>query len=224
MKKAMVAVWAVCLGMVCGCGDPMNGPERVSWDGVQGLRADVERGEVWVYGSRVTGGLQMDRWRTGESTFRVFREENNGGWAELEARCEEGESCEVRYEISVESQIPVSVDVEEGEIQLFQLAGDLRVRMGDGEVRAQRLRTERLEVHLQGGRARLDFEEPPLFLDLKVDDGEVLLLLPAQRYRCDFDQEGENLRLNELHCHGLVDHVIQIEPAEATVRFEFHEK
>lgn len=204
------------------CSEPLEGPERTSWETVDAVTIDADHAMVRLYGSANGNGAHLDRWQTTPSSFAEIGESNSGRQLGLTARCAGGEPCEVRYDLEVSRSATIDATLGRGEVHLYNTAGPTKITLDQGQVRGQSLESERVDVTVRDGDLRLHFLRAPLELRIHVEGGQATLLLPDQRYRCEFDQEGPNLRLNGIHCHGLVDQGIFIHPPDAHVRFEFH--
>ena len=206
--------------LLFSCGEDLEGPEVLSFSGVDLLKMEIERGDVQVFGSDTAENLSFHRWRSSLTGFAHFEEQRNGAALEVRSRCESGASCRVRYDGSLRRTARLDVELGQGHLELLRLEGPTSVQVGDGTIRGGSLRGERFHARLKKGEGTLYFTRPPRELHLEVGtEARFTVHLPDVRFRCAFDVEAEQIAMEKLRCHGLVDEEIKITPPDGRVRF-----
>lgn len=215
--------WIVALAALCAaaCSDEgLDGPERQSFEEVDVVVADIERGDVTIFGTNGVDGVLMDRWVTSESDFEVLRERRAGRELVVDAICRDDVECRVRYDMGVVPTTSVDVAIGKGELQMSGLNADVAGRVASGRVDATGLDVSLADLELEDGDGRLSFSSAPDHLRLRLgDEATMTVFISDERYRCDFDVDAETVGADEVDCHDAVGRRIHLDPPDASVRF-----
>lgn len=218
--------WPLCFlvisMLICGAcgGDGLDGPERSLYEGVSAVEMSVERGDVKIYGSNQVVGAVVDRWMSLAEDFAELTQTQEGSRLIVAARCAVSGGCQTRHTLSVEPSVRLDLAIEKGDLELIRAAGPIRAVVDKGDIKTWGLTSDSVEIHIKDGRGRIEFAEPPGSLLLRIERGQATVLLPEQRYRCDFNRHAPEIGLNGLRCHESVGPTITLDPPNARVRFE----
>lgn len=218
IARGLVAVAAASL-IACS-GDGLQGPERLTFEDVEQLDVRVDRGGATVFGVEDPEEVTVHRWWNDEDDFEYLEETLEDGRLNLGAVCRGGTDCRARYETSVDTWTPTSVEVDQGHLDVFKLERPLEATLGAGELTATGLRVPSMEVEIGEGTAEIEMLEPPRFLGLQLGpEAEAEVVVPDQPYRCAFDDESETIEADGLECDRSVGDAIEIQPDDARVDF-----
>lgn len=172
---------------------------------VRGLRVDNENGPVEITGGDVEQITVVAEISRGLRRTRS-RVEVVDGVLELDADCPMMPIwCEVAYTVTVPADLPVTADVDHGDlvlrdltgavtadggngpVDLIRLAGILRVRTDSGSITGIDLRSAIVEADSGNGRVELTFADAPEFVTATTDNGSVAVEVPEgdAAYRVD---------------------------------------
>lgn len=123
--------------------------------------------------------------------------------------------CEVSYEIAVPDGLTVQLvstsgsqtvrdintaglrlQMSSGDAVLHGVSGPLEVRTSSGSVRAERLRSETVDVQVSSGDIELGFAAAPRRVDVEASSGDVEVGLPDDRYRVITDTRSGEKRVD----------------------------
>jgi hypothetical protein len=201
----LVLVVALALALLCGLVFAATEAFTKSETRVQTLGAGVERvlvhadaGDVRLVGStapRVTVRSES-RWllrkprvtagRRGE--LLVLRGDCPS--QALRARCGADFTVEVPFDVDVE------VDGDAGDIEVEDLAGNIRLRTDAGDIMGSGLQPATVRVHTDAGDVRLAFDTSPALVDAFSDAGDVGITVPEGEYRIDTATDAGDVTLD----------------------------
>ncbi|RAL24946.1 hypothetical protein DL240_01680 [Lujinxingia litoralis] len=204
----------VCAGVVIGlgCSEELEEVDRrVFESAVSEVQVKVERDEVHVFGSDQSKGLVLDRWSSPREEFARLEEHQSGDRVEVVASCASAGGCRARYDLSLPEQSRVAVEMEEGHLGLYHLAGEVRARVGRGQVVGKHLSADHIELDLGEGTVDVIVANRPSLLVVRLQKGTARLVMPPGRYRCEFDRFDAAIDLDEFDCHGMMDQGVRLE-------------
>lgn len=176
--------------------------ERTAYDAaaITGLDVDSAAGSVTVLGgdtdeivvtARISDGLRS----TGESQRVV------GGVLELRTTCPNFGSdwCRVSYDVVVPRDLDVTIDADNGSVDLRSLSGTVTATTDNGGVEGEDLRAEQVTADSDNGRVALTFTAAPRAVVATSNNGSVEVVVPndgvAYRLDMDTDNGSQNLDL-----------------------------
>lgn len=104
------------------------------------------------------------------------------GTLRLAARCPGGDllsRCRVGWTLTVPAGIAVTVTTSVGDVRVSGVGGPVAVRTGAGDVRLDRLRSDRVRVRTGTGDVTAGFVAAPGSVSVHADAGDVAVRLPA---------------------------------------------
>lgn len=112
------------------------------------------------------------------------------------ARCEKGvlrldPTGRVRARIDLPPGLPVDAEIVDGDLTLWGVAGELRLRVGAGLVAARDLQAPVVHASNADGEVNLHFAAVPETVEASSGTGPVLLVLPRGRYAVEADPGAE---------------------------------
>lgn len=149
------------------------------------VRADA--GDVRLEGSteaRVT--VRTERrwlWRKPQVTAR-----QRGDVLELRGRCPTGtlmDRCSADFVVEVPFDVDVQVEGDAGDIEVNDLAGNIRLRTDAGDIAGAGLQPASVRATTGAGDIDLAFDTSPVLVDAYSDAGDVALVVPGGEYRVD---------------------------------------
>lgn len=203
------------------CADEgLDGPDRLQFDDIYQTNLSIERGEVMILGRDEREETVIDRWTSNRSGFANLEERESGGELFVDSQCNQSESCRVRYDMSVSGQSGVEATIENGELNLVKNGGAIEAVVQRGRLEGSRLAASYADLTVIDGTARLSFAEPPGNLMLRVgQEASMTVLLPTDRYRCNFTEEADSIQLGDVQCTDKASNTLRVDPPDATVRF-----
>ena len=152
---------------------------------VSRIELRVDKGSVRVFGGPAGSRVQVLRRARAFPDARAVHQELKGGVLQIEARCGGSLDCRVDHELRVDPKVVVVLQVEDGDVELDAVLGDLDVEVGLGKVSGALLGGRQVEVRTEGGSIDLSFAAAPERLTVNAAAGDVTLRVPAGSYRCD---------------------------------------
>lgn len=213
------AQWLARGGLTCvivlalmGCGSGQKEmTRRVFEDRVDRVAVSVERNEVHVFGSDQTRGAVIDRWTQSGDAYRELGEAQEGDRVDIVASCERAGECRARYDLALAKSTRVDVAMQQGDLGLYHLGSEVRAAVGHGSIVGKHLTARHVELELGRGRIDVIMADRPQLLVVRIDEGNVNLVMPPGRYRCEFDRFDDAIHLNGLDCHGRMAQGIRLE-------------
>lgn len=147
----------------------------------------VDTGSVRVVGVPAGSRVRLVRRARAFPDTRKIHQEATGGVLRIEARCGGSLDCRVDHELQVGPQVSVVLQVDDGDVELDGVLGDLDVEVGLGKVTGALLGGAQVEVRTEGGSIDLGFTTAPQRLTANAAAGDVTLRVPNGAYRCDLD-------------------------------------
>ncbi|TXD38822.1 hypothetical protein FRC98_00005 [Lujinxingia vulgaris] len=211
--------WLARGGLMCatllasmGCGDEHEEmARRVFESRVSQVAVHVERNEVHVFGSDQTRGAVIDRWTQSGDAYRELGEAQDGERIDIVASCQRAGECRARYDLALAKSTRVDVAMQQGDLGLYHLGSEVRASVEEGSIIGKHLTARHVELELGRGRVDVIMADRPQLLVVRIDEGNVNLVMPPGRYRCEFDRFDEAIRLNGLDCHGRMAQGIRLE-------------
>lgn len=176
----------VLMGLLGGCAPVQGGAIEVAGE-VKRVELRVDAGSVRVVGAAAGARVQLSRRARAFPDARAIRQELEDGVLRIEARCGGALGCRVDHELRVGPQVLVVLEVDDGDVELDGVGGDLAIEVGLGKVSGAGLRGAAVEVRTEGGSIDLGFAAPPRRLVANAAAGDVTLRVPGGTYRCDVD-------------------------------------
>lgn len=216
--------WLIALAVAVVCtactDDGLDGPDRLQFEEVYHTYLSVERGEVMILGRDNSDETVIDRWTSQQGGFSSLEERESGGELFVDSQCGPGESCRVRYDMSVSDQTGVEATVENGELNLIKVGGAIDAAVERGRLEGSRLTASYADVTVIDGTGRLSFVESPGNLMLRIgQDASMTVLLPTDQYRCNFNESAEDIELGDVRCTDKASDTLRVDPPDASVRF-----
>ena len=97
----------------------------------------------------------------------------------------------VRVQVDVPAGCRVRASVDEGDVTMWGVGGELDLRVGHGVLVGRELSADRVRAANGGGEVNLHFASAPDDVDASTVSGAVLLVLPDGTYRLDVDPGAE---------------------------------
>lgn len=221
MPKSLILAAALA-ATLCACTDGgLQGPERFEFEGVERGDIDVERGEVNVVGTRRIEQTIVDRWRGSMGDYSALDERAAEGELVVESACSDPGECRVRYDLAVGRGFGMEARIDDGDVHLAHLRGELDVSVGRGEVTTSNLSSSIARFELEKASARLVFSESPSNLVVRVgSEASARVVLPDRPYRCEFDRSENASSKQSIECDSSAEHLLRVEPADGDASFE----
>lgn len=180
---------AVATITVAGCGITVNldgdARRRITTDTVavgdlRSLDLTTENGTIDV---RATDADEI----TVESVVRAHDHDDaevtidaDGDRLVIRGECDDSwlESCSVGFVVDVPAAFDVDVATENGSVELFGVAGHVRIDSNNGAIDADGLSAPTVEAHTRNGRVRLTFIDVPGSAVAITDNGSITMQLP----------------------------------------------
>lgn len=211
----------VCLVLFAACGGGVEGPERQTFDDIESVEVQIDRGEVSIVGSQHVDSAIVDRWRCADTDYSVLEQRAVGGELIVDSVCGAVAGCHTRYELGVDPSTPASVRVDDGEVNLAHLTGELQLSVGEGGVNAVNLAASIADLELERGKGHARFSAVPSNLRIRLgEEASMRVVVPDQTYRCEFDPEADDISADRLDCNRHAGDVLRVEPSDAHVVFE----
>lgn len=176
----------VLMGLLGGCAPVQGGAAPVAV-AVRRVELRVDAGSVRVVGAAAGARVQVSRRARAFPDARAIRQEVVDGVLHIEARCGGALGCRVDHELRVGPGVLVVIELDDGDVELDGVAGDLALEVGLGKISGAGLRGAEVEVRTEGGSIDLGFAAAPRRLVANAAAGDVTLRVPGGAYRCDFD-------------------------------------
>ena len=93
--------------------------------------------------------------------------------------------CSADFVVEVPFDVDVQVDGDAGDIEVNDLAGNIRLRTDAGDVTGAGLQPASVRATTGAGDIDLAFDTSPVFVDAFSDAGDVALAVPGGEYRVD---------------------------------------
>lgn len=173
----LLGLWTAC-APVQGRAIEVNGE-------VSRIELRVDTGSVRVVGAPEGSRVRVLRKARAFPDTRKVHQEVAGGVMRIEARCGGSLDCRVDHELRVDPKVAVVLVLDDGDVELDGVLGDLDVEVGLGKVTGALLGGSDVEVRTEGGSIDLGFVRAPQRLTVNAAAGDVTLRVPAGSYRCD---------------------------------------
>lgn len=95
------------------------------------------------------------------------------------------ERCSADFVVEVPFDVDVQVDGDAGDIEVNDLAGNIRLRTDAGDISGAGLQPASVRATTAAGDIDLAFDTSPVFVDAFSDAGDVSLAVPGGEYRVD---------------------------------------
>ncbi len=174
------------LGLLTGCAPVQGRSIQVAAEVVR-VELRVDTGTVRVVGAPAGSKVQVVRRARAFPDTRAVRQEVKGGVLRIEALCGGTLGCRVDHELRVGPEVRVVLQVDDGDVELDGVRGDLDVEVGLGKVTGALLAGADVEVRTEGGSIDLNFVAAPQRLTANAAAGDVTLRVPNGAYRCDVE-------------------------------------
>lgn len=194
----LLGLWTAC-APVQGRAIEVNGE-------VRRVELRVDTGSVRVVGAPAGSRVRVLRKARAFPDTRKVNQEIEGGVMRIEARCGGAIDCRVDHELRVDPSVTVVVVLDDGDVELDAVLGDLDIEVGLGKVTGAMLGGADVEVRTEGGNIDLGFVTAPTRLTANAAAGDVTLRVPAGSYRCDLaaaPPETAGLRCDEAAPHTI---------------------
>ncbi|OOC57046.1 MULTISPECIES: DUF4097 family beta strand repeat-containing protein [Nocardiopsis] len=204
---------AVALLLLCGCVSPAGDAEpeeRTFAPGSDQLTIVVDHGDLEVSPTQ-TNEIQVKRWVSGRS---VIGEPGvtwglDGETLVLRSRCNQGDPCQVRYEVHVPEGTsltveggsgrveatafgkPLTISTVEGSVEVQRVSGPLSLRSTEGDLRAGGVRSRTLRASTGSGRIDVSFIGVPDDVRVVTEEGSATLELLEAVYDVDASGGGD---------------------------------
>jgi len=173
------------MGLMMAACAPLQGQAFEVGSEVRRVELTVDTGSVRVVGGPPGSRMQLIRRARAFPDARAVHQEVSGGVMRIEARCGGALDCRVDHELRVGPQVTVVLQVEDGDVELEGVGGDLDIEVGLGKVAGALLGGAEVEVRTEGGSIDLSFTAAPRRLVANAAAGDVALRVPGGTYRCD---------------------------------------
>jgi DUF4097 and DUF4098 domain-containing protein YvlB len=167
--------------------------ETVPTDGIAALELVTDNGALDIRGGDVDDieietTYQEHERGDGTSSVRV-----EGDRLRVEGECDSSwfEQCSVSYRIVVPVDLAVSLETDNGRVDLSGLAGRVDVYTDNGAIEARLLATD-VHAESDNGRVALTFAEVPRAVEARSDNGSVEITVPASEFAYAVDAESDN--------------------------------
>ena len=168
------------LALLFGCSPTVTHDSSAVADDVQAVRVEVGAGHISVVGG---DRLAVERTLSGVAVEGATQAIEDGV-LRVAVACDTVLPCSADITLTVPAGVPVDVQVRDGGVYLADLDQDVRVEVGDGEVRGEGL-AGATRVRSGWGGAWLAFRSPPREVQVGVGVGDVFLSVPDAGYDLD---------------------------------------
>lgn len=155
---------------------------------VKRVIVNVDHGNVEIIASPETSTVEIVR-TSKDSAGPGSMHDMKDGVLTVEGRCGRAPKCRINHRIRVPLDTAVTITVKDGDVALMDVAGDVTVDVGLGNVSGLRLASNLADVHTEGGNIDLIFSTGPQSLAAHAAAGDIDLRVPAGDYRCDLDKK-----------------------------------
>ena len=147
------------------------------------VQVDIERGDLVLSGTiSSVGKLQWD-WRGPVRPTHQLRD----GLLLIQAACPPLLHCNTDMRLDLTANIPVSIKLGEGNVEVAGLSRSLQVEVEKANVRLTDLRAPKLRVRAGWGEVFVQLKEVPERVDIDVVVGNIVLEVPFAEYNLDQD-------------------------------------
>jgi len=148
----------------------------------------------WFAAARTAGDAHAEWVKEGTDTIRL-----SGVCSGVVLECRLRHRVEVPSDLAVEVRAadgsvaargfsaPLDIRVSGGNINVEDASGRLRLTTREGSMRAERLRSERVEARAQDGYVILEFDRSPVAVESRSARGNTTIRLPEAGYRIRTD-------------------------------------
>ncbi len=123
------------------------------------------------------------------------------GVLQLEARCKYEGNCRFDHMFELPLGIAFEVVMLDSQISLGYLDSDVDVTFTSGWFKGVRLSSPNFTLALDTGDVNVDFAAPPQTVTISVQEGDVVLELPAGEYRCALTAGGGAVSNDGITCN-----------------------
>jgi hypothetical protein len=104
--------------------------------------------------------------------------------------------CGADFVVEVPFNVDVRVDGDAGDIEVNDLAGNIRLRTNAGDIMGSGLQPATVRVHTDAGDVGLAFDTQPALVDAFSDAGDIAITVPEGEYRIDTASDGGDVTLD----------------------------
>lgn len=200
---AVMGAGAVALLAACA---PLRGQSTQVEERVHLVEVTVDAGSVTLLSAPPGSRVQIRRTARAFPETRGFHHKVVNGILRVSARCGGAPGCRVDHELRLPPEVAVVVQLQDGDVELTDVAGDVQVDVALGKVTGAGLRSGNIDVRTEGGGIDLIFAEAPHRLVANAAAGDVSLRVPAGSYRCDLDQAAAGA--TDVTCDAAAPHTV----------------
>jgi len=201
-KKMNVAMTGLAMVGLVGCGELIEDDEQFQVDEeVSAVTFAVDSGNIELFASEtpveITRYLDVREATLGEVDFSV-----TAGVLSFMAECDGPGRCVIDHHVGIDSDTDVTINLSAGNIDLYELAGDIDGHLSTGNIDGERLSMTHTEFIVDSGNVRLTYEDAPEEVRVAVSTGKIRLVVPAGDYECDLDTDVGDLNIEGVTCDG----------------------
>jgi hypothetical protein len=104
--------------------------------------------------------------------------------------------CGADFTVEVPFAVDVRVDGDAGDIEVEDLAGNIRLRTDAGDIMGSGLQPATTRVHTDAGDVDLGFDTSPALVDAFSDAGDIAITVPEGEYRIDTETDAGDVTLD----------------------------
>jgi len=172
------------MGLLTACG-PVQGRTFEVASEVSRVELRVDTGSVRVVGVPAGSRVQVSRRARAFPDARAVHQDVSDGVLRIDARCGGALDCRIDHELRVGPTVALVLQLDDGDVELDGVLGDLDIEVGLGKVTGVGLGGAEVDVRTEGGGIDLGFTAAPTRLTANAAAGDVALRVPGGTYRCD---------------------------------------
>lgn len=181
--------WAAVLVLgLSGCASQVRSAPVIVPEAVQLVVVDVDHGNVEIVATEEVARVEIQR-TAREVQGRGSQHAVKDGILRIEARCGGAPKCKINHRLRVPPTTAVTVSARDGDVALIDVAGDVDVEVGLGNVSGLRLTGAKIDVATEGGNVDLILNAAPTVLTVQVAAGDIDLRVPPGSYRCELAEK-----------------------------------
>lgn len=186
MQSLVVLIGALALS---GCATMVRDKPVTVPGLVKQVVVKVDHGNVEIVAHRDVTLVEITRTSKDAAPNSGSQHQVKDGVLTLEGSCGASPKCRVNHRVRVPLDTAVTITVRDGDVALMDIAGDIDVEVGLGNVSGLRLTAAKADVSTEGGNIDLIFAAPPDTLTVNAAAGDIDLRVPSGNYRCDLDKK-----------------------------------
>ncbi|HND00234.1 MAG TPA: hypothetical protein PKW90_29160 [Myxococcota bacterium] len=149
------------------------------------VRVDIENGNVVLSGGLSGVGTLKWDWQGPVSPSHRLSD----GVLSITASCPPLLHCSSNMSLDLASNLPVSIKLGEGSVDVSHMTRSLQVQVEKANVRLTDLRSPKVRVNAGWGEVYVQLKEVPERVDIDVVVGNIVLELPYAEYNLGQDSE-----------------------------------